>query len=170
MPSNHAEQRERVAAVLTPLLDDAGLDLEAVELKPAGRRTLLRVIVDRDGGVALDDLAAVTSTVTKAIDDSEAMGGGSYTVEVTSPGVDRPLTQPRHWRRNFGRLVSVSLSDGERLTGRIASSDDTAAELDVDGTARRVPYAEIARAHVEVEFNRSKQARDAAPSGEDEET
>jgi ribosome maturation factor RimP len=82
------------------------------------------------------------------------MGEQPYTLEVTSRGVDRPLTLPRHWRRNTDRLVKVTTTDGDTVTGRIVRSDDEAVTLDVEGTPREVDYAEVAKALVQVEFNR----------------
>ena len=150
------QTRDRLAGVLTEPLRAVGLDLEAIDLTPAGKRRLLRVAVDKDGGVTLDDIAEATKKVSRLLDDSDVMGVQPYTLEVTSPGVDRPLTQPRHWRRNAGRLVRVSCRDGSTVTGRIAGSDDEAASLDVDGTERRVAFADVAKAKVQVEFNRKE--------------
>jgi ribosome maturation factor RimP len=82
------------------------------------------------------------------------MGETAYTLEVTSRGVDRPLTEPRHWRRNHDRLVKATLDDGSQLTGRIGASDDTGVSLDVSGIDRRLAYERIAKALVQVEFNR----------------
>ena len=89
--------------------------------------------VDKDGGVTLDDVADATREVSRVLDDSDVMGEQPYTLEVTSRGVDKPLTLPRHWRRNQTRLVTATLADGTTITGRITSSDDAAACLDVDG-------------------------------------
>ena len=139
---------------LRPIVEQFGCDLEAAEITPAGRRRLLRVLVDRDGGISLDDVADVTRAISKALDADDLMGDGAYTLEVSSPGVDRPLTLPRHWRRNTDRLVKVTTTDGDTLTGRIVGSDDSAATLDVDGDPREVAYAEVANALVQVEFNR----------------
>ena len=133
-----AQTRDRLASLLVEPLAAVGLDLEDVDLSSAGRRRVLRIAVDRDGGVSLDDVADATREVSKVLDDSEVMGEQPYTLEVTSPGVDRPLTRPRHWRRNHDRLVEVRLADGARLTGRIAASDDAAATLDVDGEEPQV--------------------------------
>ena len=146
--------RERIEQELVDPLSALGLDLESVELTPAGKRRILRVAVDRDGGVTLDDVADATREVSALLDESDVMGEQPYTLEVTSRGVDRPLTLPRHWRRNADRLVKVSLTGGEDLTGRIVSSDDRAVELDVDGTRREVAYADVAKALVQIEFNR----------------
>ena len=151
------QTRDRLAGVLTAPLSAVGLDLEAVDLTPAGKRRLLRVAVDKDGGVTLDDIADATKEVSRLLDESDVMGEQPYTLEVTSPGVDRPLTQPRHWRRNAGRLVKVSLRDGRTVTGRIAASDDTTASLDVEGAgSEQVALADVAKAKVQVEFNRKE--------------
>lgn len=146
--------RDRIEAQLVGPLSALGLDLEAVELSSAGKRSVLRVAVDQDGGINSDDLAAATKQVSDLLDESDVMGEQAYTLEVTSRGVDRPLTLPRHWRRNATRLVKVSLVEGGELTGRIGSSDDEGVTLDVEGDERRLPYADIAKAKVQIEFNR----------------
>jgi ribosome maturation factor RimP len=146
--------RDLIEEELSAPLRALGLDLEAVEITPAGKRRILRVAVDKDGGVTLDDVAEATREVERVLDDSEVMGEQPYTLEVTSRGVDRPLTLPRHWRRNADRLVAATLADGATLTGRITASDDAAVTLDVDGTTREIAYADIAKALVQIEFNR----------------
>ncbi|WP_436698405.1 ribosome maturation factor RimP [Nocardioides sp. BYT-33-1] len=151
---------ERIEHVLVAPLAELGLDLEAVELTPAGKRRVLRIAVDTDGGLTLDDVAAATKVIDRVLEDdgpdgaAQALGELPYTLEVTSRGVDRPLTLPRHWRRNAGRLVKLSLAGEETLTGRIGASDDDGVVLDVAGAERRVPYADIAKALVQIEFNR----------------
>ena len=146
--------RDRIETELVDPLAALGLDVEAVEITPAGKRRILRVAVDKDGGVTLDDVADATREVERVLDDSDVMGEQPYTLEVTSRGVDRPLTLPRHWRRNGDRLVKVTTVAGETLTGRITGSDDDSAQLEVDGERRTVPYAEVAKALVQIEFNR----------------
>ncbi|MGH3510252.1 MAG: ribosome maturation factor RimP [Nocardioidaceae bacterium] len=148
--------RESLTATLVPPLAAVGLDVEAVELTAAGRRRLLRVAVDKDGGLTLDDVADATREVSRLLDESELMGDHSYTLEVTSPGVDRPLTLARHWRRNVDRLVKVRQSDGTSYAGRILAADDEGATVEVDGTKHRIPYADVAKAHIEIEFNRKE--------------
>ena len=155
-PVNTDQVRDRLAGVLTEPLAAAGLDVEAIELTPAGRRRLLRVAVDKDGGVTLDDIADATKEVSRVLDGSDVMGEQPYTLEVTSPGTDRPLTHPRHWRRNRGRLVKVSLADGRSVTGRIAQSDGSRAVLDVEGTVEEVGYGDVTKAKVQLEFNRKE--------------
>lgn len=146
--------REQIERELEGPLRALDLDVEAVELTPAGNRRVLRIAVDGDDGVTLDDVAEATKKVSEVLDASDVMGVQPYTLEVTSRGVDRPLTLPRHWRRNTDRLVKVTLADGEVLTGRIGASTDSAVVLDVDGTAREVAYDEVAKALVQIEFNR----------------
>jgi len=113
---------DRLAGLLAGPIEALGLDLEAVDLSKAGKRSVLRVAVDKDGGVDMDDIASATSEVSRVLDDSDVMGKSPYTLEVSSPGVDRPLTLPRHWRRNVSRLVKVTLSEGGEVTGRRASA------------------------------------------------
>jgi len=142
---------------LTEPLASLDLDLEAVEITPAGKRRILRVAVDKDGGVTLDDVADATREVNRILDESDVMGQQPYTLEVTSRGVDRPLTLPRHWRRNATRLVKVTTVDGSTVTGRLKDSDDEpegGVTLEVSGRSRRLPYAEVKKALVQVEFNR----------------
>ena len=146
--------RERLVEELTGPLLGVGLDLEGVDITPAGRRRVLRVAVDKDGGVTLDDVAEATREISRVVDASDVMGEQPYTLEVTSPGVDRPLTLPRHWRRNVGRLVKVTTADGETMTGRILEQDEDQATLDVDGSRQAVPFEKVGKAHIQIEFNR----------------
>jgi ribosome maturation factor RimP len=137
-----------------------GLDVEAVEVTPAGKRRVLRVAVDKDGGVTLDDVADATREVSRVLDESDVMGEMPYTLEVTSRGVDRPLTLPRHWRRNSDRLVKATLADGTTVTGRITDSSEDSVTLDVSGETHVVAYADVAKAFVQVEFNRKSEKKD----------
>jgi ribosome maturation factor RimP len=146
--------RDRLAEELTGPMDALGLDLEAVDLTSAGKRRVLRVAIDKDGGVTMDDIANATREVSRLLDDTGVMGEQAYTLEVSSPGVDRPLTLPRHWRRNAGRLVKVSLEEGEPVTGRITTTDDEGAVLDVEGSEHRVEYAAVKKAKVQIEFKK----------------
>src|SRR3954464_2242986 len=104
-PDTPADIMDRLAGLLAAPVEALGLDLEAIDLSKAGKRSVLRIAVDKDGGVNMDDIAEATKAVSDVLDDSDAMGAQPFTLEVTSPGVDRPLTLPRHWRRNETRLV-----------------------------------------------------------------
>jgi ribosome maturation factor RimP len=131
-----------------------GLDLEALDLTPAGNKRVLRIAVDRDGGVGIDHITDATRALSEVLDSSEVMGEQPYTLEVTSRGVDRPLTEPRHWRRNEGRLVRLRLEgDESSVDGRIGASDDTGVEI-VGRTTTRYAYTDITSALVQVELNR----------------
>ncbi|MEO3788705.1 ribosome maturation factor RimP [Nonomuraea sp. B10E15] len=149
-----ASSRDHLMKLLEPVVSAEGLDLEDVTITQAGKRRLLRVIVDRDGGVSLDDVADVSQAVSAALDDIDAMGQAAYTLEVSSPGVDRPLTEPRHWRRAAKRLVKAEMRDGSVVEGRILAADAGGVDLDVAGAARRLDYEDLARGRVQVEFRR----------------
>ncbi len=148
--------RDRLAEALAGPLGTVGLDVEAIELTSAGKRRLLRVAVDKDGGVTMDDIAEATKEVSRVLDTGDVMGEQPYTLEVSSPGTDRPLTLPRHWRRNRGRLVKVTDHGGRTVTGRIMDSDEQRAVLDVDGSSQEVALADVARARIQIEFNRKE--------------
>jgi ribosome maturation factor RimP len=153
-----------VRAVIEPVVEAAGYDLEEVGLSRAGRRYVVRVLVDADGGINLDGVAAVSREISAALDAAEEGGGevlpGEYQLEVGSPGVDRPLTLPRHWRRNITRLVAVN-----GLTGRVLDVDESGIVLDVDGTPRALRFDELGPGKVQIEFKRM----DEADFGDEEE-
>lgn len=149
--------RDRLVEALEPVVEAKGLDLEEVDVTQAGRRRLVRVMVDKDGGVTLDEISEATRSVSAHLDDHDVLDEQPYTLEVTSPGTDRPLTQPRHWSRNVGRLVKVTPHVGEPVTGRIMAAGDSAANLDIDGSDLEVAYSDVAKALVQVEFNRKEE-------------
>ncbi|TDB73663.1 ribosome maturation factor RimP [Micromonospora sp. KC723] len=167
-----AARRARLREVIEPVVTREGYDLEDLSVSRAGRRHVVRVIVDADGGINLDAVADVSRAVSAALDAAEEAGGdivaGEYQLEVSSPGVDRPLTLPRHWRRNVGRLVRVTVRgaaalpeqrDGQpagdrQLTGRVAAADDERVVLETDSGHSEHPYAELGPGRVQVEFNR----------------
>jgi ribosome maturation factor RimP len=151
---------DRVVSVLTPAVQSAGLELEDVEIRTVGRRLVVRVLVDSDHGVTLDEVAVASRAVSDALDTSDVLGDEPYTLEVSSPGVDRPLTKPRHWVRNVGRLVAVTVTDGRETTGRLlaVSDDASTAELEVNLKGRisrtTIALADVRKALVQVEFSR----------------
>ena len=142
----------RIADVIGPVIAAAGMDLESVRVSAAGRRRLLRVVVDGDGGVSLDDAAAISRKLSAALDAARVMGDFPYTLEVSSPGVDRPLTDPRHWRRAVGRLVQVTAADAGLISGRVLAADADGVTLDVAGDHRRFGYAALGAGAIQVEF------------------
>lgn len=148
-------------STLWDLVEDAvtaeGFDLESLDVTRVGRRGRVKVVVDSDDGVDLDQCADLSHKVSAILDaNDDLMGDGPYTLEVSSPGVTRPLTLPRHWRRNIGRLVRVVLSDGGVVTGRVTAADEREAVLDVAGKSREVQYDTVGKAKVQVEFRRHR--------------
>lgn len=148
----------RLQELLAPVVGTTGTDLEDVQVSQAGRRSVVRVVIDREGGLSLDDVADLSRLVSDALDDLDEahpdLLGPSYVLEVTSPGVERPLTLPRHWRRNARRLVTVAMRDGSTVTGRLIGADDDAVTLEVDGAQRLLPFTQVVRGTVQVEFSR----------------
>ena len=103
--------------------------------------------------LGMDDIADATRAVSAELDATDLMGNNPYTLEVSSPGVDRPLTLPRHWRRNAGRLVKVTFSgDSAPVEGRIVAGDEDGATLSVDGDEVRVAFADVQKAKIQIEF------------------
>lgn len=166
-------RESQIAEFVTPILAAHGLDLDAVEVVPAGKRRLLRIVVDGDGptgtGPLLDDIAEATRIVSAALDVSPVVGTAAYTLEVSSRGVSRPLELPRHWRRNVGRLVAVTTTAGDGFTGRITSVSGESAVVEVDGAARELALADVTKALVQVELNRPKSQQVEAAADESDE-
>jgi ribosome maturation factor RimP len=150
--------RDRLVDLLAPVVTAAGYDLEDVTVTSAGRRSLVRVIVDGDDGVDLDAVAEVSRAVSDTLDAGDAFAG-PFVLEVSSPGVDRPLTEPRHWRRARGRLVSVPVGE-QTVTGRVREATGSCVLLEVDGTDREIDWAELGAGRVQVEFNRKSAAEE----------
>jgi ribosome maturation factor RimP len=139
---------------IEPLVHAMGLDLEEIEVSRAGRRSVVRIIVDVDGGISLDQIADLTHAVSERIDAEPDFGDQAFTLEVSSPGVDRPLTLPRHWRRNIGRLVSITDEAGVKVQGRILSADESGATVEIKGAPTTFEYAAVKKARIEIEFKR----------------
>jgi ribosome maturation factor RimP len=157
-PRAVSAEEARIADAIRPVVTASGMDLESVRVSAAGRRRLLRVVVDSDRGVSLDDAAAVSREISSALDRLAVMGDFPYTLEVSSPGVDRPLTEPRHWKRATGRLVTVALTrgdiPGEALTGRVVQADADGVILDTEGVHSRFPYDVLGAGAIQLEFGR----------------
>jgi ribosome maturation factor RimP len=156
-----AADAERIVGLLEPAVTAMGMDLEDVRITSAGRRRLLRIVVDADGGVTLDDMALVSRELSATLDRAAAMGEASYTLEVSSPGVDRPLTEPKHWRRAVGRVVTAPLlaqpaapagAAAATVTGRVAGADSSGVRIDVDGASREFGYSELGPGRIQIEF------------------
>ena len=153
VPSRPADTG-RLTRVLGPVVSAAGFDLESVRVSTAGRRRLLRVVVDTDGGPSLDDIALLSRSLSAELDSSGVMGEDAYTLEVSSPGVDRPLTEPRHWRRARGRLVRVKVTGEGSVEGRLLAADADGVTLGLAAGERRFTYVDVGAGSVQVEFGR----------------
>lgn len=146
-----------VTSLLAPVVQRAGLVLEDVTITPAGKRRVVRVVVDlpedRTGSLDLDAVAEVSRSVSEALDSCDVLGGAPYVLEVGTPGVDRPLTERRHWSRARTRLVEVPV-DGAPLTGRVLAVGDGGVGLEVDGVRRTLAWEQLGTGRVQVEFRR----------------
>lgn len=161
-------QSDRLRGLLEPLVAAKGLDLEEIEMSRAGKRRMLRVIVDSDEGVELDACAELSREVSDLLDETDVMGEDEYVLEVSSPGADRPLTEHRHYVRAIGRLVKFQLVETGEVIARILDVDDEGLDLEVPGvkgrkaTARRIAFTDIAKARVEIEFSRKDKKEEEA--------
>jgi len=140
--------KEQVAAVITPAIQALGFYVEDISITAAGRRSMLTVIVDGDTHLSLDQVTVATKAISEIVENLPTLGNNPFTLEVTSPGLDRPLTKPRHWHKNKDRLIKIVLNDGKEITGRI--KDSTEADVTVD--EQNVKFADIKRATLEIEF------------------
>lgn len=160
---------QELSDVITPVLARHELELDALDVIPAGKRTVLRVTVDGDGpegrGPLVDDIAEAARDLSEELDATSVDGTSPYTLEVSSRGVNRPLSRPAHWRRNDGRLVKVTTTEGETIEARIHGSDETGVDLVIEpedprpgkgkATERRLEYTDITKARIQVEMKRT---------------
>jgi len=150
--------REQILQILEPIASNMGLDLEDVEIKSAGKHSIVQVSIDKDGGINLDEVAQISNQISEALDAKEVLGEKPYTLEVGSPGIDRALTLPRHWRRNNGRLVKINFGSNSEI-GRIIESDEEKVSLEVKGKTRSINFDKIDKAFIQIEFNPKKSSK-----------
>ena len=142
---------EEITSVLAPIIAGSGVYLEEVTLSSDFPK-ILTVIIDGDTPLNLDQVTVVTKEISGILDNLAALEDSPFTLEVSSPGIDRPLTLPRHWRKNQGRLVTVTLHDGSTVKGRIGEQVDQTIKIDEEELA----LSNISLAHVEIEFKSIK--------------
>jgi ribosome maturation factor RimP len=143
--------------LLTPVVTQAGFVLEEVTITPIGKRRLVAVVVDRDDrNPSLDEVTVVSKEVSTILDNYSQLGEMPFTLEVTTPGIDRPLTLERHWRKNIGRLVKITPKVGEKYIGRITAVSGEKITLEMKDEERGIDLGDISRAQIEVEFNRKE--------------
>ena len=141
-------KKEEISAVITPALVTLGFYLEDITITTAGKRSMLTVIVDGDIHLSLDQVTAATKAIGELVENIQSLGDSPFTLEVTSPGIDRPLTKPRHWRKNIDRLVKIVLQDGKEVKGRIKDASELSATVD----QQVILFTDIKRATLEIEF------------------
>ncbi len=149
---------EIIRRAIFDALTTVGVDLEDLQITSAGRREVVRVVVDRDGGIDLDLIADISRRVAELLDVPPLADEfvGTYVLEVSSPGTDRPLTEEKHWRRAERRLVTATLADDSVVTGRIVRTDAGVVEIEqADGEVRAVPLSSLRRGVVQLEFSRA---------------
>jgi ribosome maturation factor RimP len=137
--------------LLSPAIKSAGFVLEDVKVTPAGKRRIVAVIIDgEERNPSLDEVTVVSRKVSDILENYSQLGDLPFTLEVTTPGVDRPLTLPRHWRKNVGRLVKITPNEGDAFTSRITSATNELVALE----SREIRFSDVKRAVIEIEFNR----------------
>jgi ribosome maturation factor RimP len=150
--------KDQISELVTPAVSDLGFYLEDVHVATPGSHRIVTCIVDGDASLNLDQVTSVSRVISELLDEAAFMGETPFTLEVTSPGVDRPLTQPRHFAKNVSRLLKIIKLDGSEVTGRILSNTDTDVTLTVtvkkETREEVITLADIKRAVVEIEFNR----------------
>ena len=139
---------EDISAAIRPIIEATGNYLEELTITSAGKVKILTVIVDSDSHLNLDQITAVTKEISEVIETLEELGDSAFTLEVTSPGIDRPLTKPRHWRKNLDRLVKITMTSGQDIQGRIGEATETVVLVN----DQKVSFEDIKRAVLEIEF------------------
>lgn len=148
---------QEITTAITSAVESHGLILEEVSVVSPGNRRLITCVVDGLESINLDDVTVASKEISAILDAADFLGETPFTLEVTSPGVDRPLTQPRHWQKNLTRLVRSVMVNGEVVTGRVDAVHDESVCVIVPGKVAKkieLPFVEIKRAQVEIEFNR----------------
>ena len=149
---------DQISQLVTPAVEAEGFFLEDVQLVSPGKHRIVTCIVDGESSLNLYQVTTVSRLIAELLDVAPFMGDTPFTLEVTSPGVDRPLTKPRHFAKNFDRLLKVTQIDGVIVTGRILANSETGVTLTVtekkESKEVTIALSDIKRAQVEIEFNR----------------
>jgi ribosome maturation factor RimP len=150
--------KDSLLELLTPAVENAGFFLDEVQITSPGNHRTVICVVDGIKPLNMDEVTSVSRVISEILDQAPVMGEEAFTLEVTSPGVDRPLTLPRHWTKNLTRLIKITLNDGNVITARLNEFNDSHAQLveNIKGRMKNheIAFADIKRAVVEIEFNR----------------
>ena len=147
--------REDIFDKISPLVHKFDFELEDVILKSAGKNTIVQVLVDKDSGISLDEVASLSTKLSDFFDQHSLMGNMTYTLDVGSPGIDRPLTKWRHWKKNLDRIVKIN-SKSNVFEGRIKKVEETEVQIEIKGKLQSFQYSDISKAIIQVEFNPKK--------------
>jgi ribosome maturation factor RimP len=149
---------DAITTAIRPIIEARGNHLEEVTITPVAKSRMVTVIIDNDNGLNLDQVTAASREISEIIETLPALGDNPFTLEVTSPGIDRPLTLPRHWRKNKGRLVKVTQNDGSVVEGRI----EVISESDVLVDGKSIAFADVKKALIQIEFKSTVKQDDEA--------
>lgn len=147
--------REDIFDKISPIVHKFNFELEDVILKSAGKNTIVQVLVDKDSGISLDEVANLSTKLSDFFDEISLMGSKTYTLDVGSPGIDRPLTKLRHWNKNLDRLVKIH-SKSNIFEGRIKKVEDLVVHIEIKGKVQSFKYSDIDKAIIQIEFNPKK--------------
>jgi len=143
--------------LIGPVITKAGFVLEEITVTPVGKRRLVVVVIDREeSNPSLDEVTVVSKEVSAILDNYSQMGEVPFTLEVTTPGIDKPLVMPRHWKKNIGRLVKITPKQGEKYVARIKGYADDQVTLELKNEILILTLSDVAKAQIEVEFNRKE--------------
>ena len=144
--------REDLFGQIEPIVNKSGYFLEDVIIKSAGKNSIVQILLDKDSGINLDEVAEVSNKISIILDEKNLMGNKPYTLDVGSPGIDRPLTQLRHWHKNMGRLVKINFGSNEKI-GRIEKVEENEITLNIKGKSQVFNLSQIDKAIIQIEFN-----------------
>ena len=146
---------DELTLLLNPVVALTGYILEEIKISSNGKRKHLTVIIDGvERNPNLDEVAGISRAISEELDRVSVLGDQPFTLEVTTPGIERPLILPRHWVKNIGRMVEILLQDDKRIVGRINAIENDKVKID----QVLIHFNEIKSAKIQIEFNR-KEAR-----------
>ena len=152
------ELKQSLQELLTPAVEIAGFFLDEVQITSPGNHRTIICVVDGLKPLNMDEVTTVSRVISEILDTNPVVGDEAFTLEVTSPGVDRPLTLPRHWAKNLTRLIKITLNDGSVVIARLSEFNQTHAQLveNIKGRMKNheIAFADMKKAVVEIEFNR----------------
>lgn len=152
---NDTEIVERVREIVEPIVQSEGMELLDLVYRRENRGRVLRLIIDREGGITLNDCASISQEVDKNL-DVEGIPTGGYTLEVSSPGLNRPLKREADFHRFTNRLIkvrtAVSIEDKKTFRGKLLACHEGVVEIEWKDCVTQIPIDQIVKANLEYEF------------------